>query len=211
MNKDASTEHVTDHLYDGIEEYDNPLPGWWSWLFVASIVFSIFYWFYYQSGVPGRSVQAQYDVAVADNLRVQFAEIGELKPDEATLVKYMNDEKWKTVGQVVYKANCISCHGANGEGNVGPNLTDDRFKNVRKIEDIATVIREGANNGAMPSWKNRLHVNEVVLTAAYIASMRGSPVAGKTPEGNEIPPWPVSPISTNTAPVGSTSTPTPAK
>jgi cytochrome c oxidase cbb3-type subunit 3 len=62
---------------------------------------------------------------------------------------------------------------------------------VRNIEDIAKVISEGAANGSMPAWKNRLHVNVRVLTAAYIASLRKNPIDNpkKPAEGNVIPPW----------------------
>ena len=93
---------------------------------------------------------------------------------------------------VVYKTNCVSCHGADGTGLVGPNLTDEYWKNVRKVEDIAKVISEGAANGAMPAWQNRLsHQNQIVLTAAYVASLRDSPKTGKPPvaEAKVIPPW----------------------
>ncbi len=74
---------------------------------------------------------------------------------------------------------------------VGPNLTDENWKNVRNIEDIAKVIANGAANGSMPAWKNRMsHKNQIVLTAAYVASLRDNPVTGgKPPEGNPIPPW----------------------
>lgn len=184
----------TDHSYDGIEEYDNPLPGWWKWLFVGSIVFSPFYWMFYHSGVEGRSVEDQYDAALAENSRLEFAEMGELKPDEPTILTAMNNPGWVQIGKSVFKANCISCHGLNGEGQIGPNLTDESFKNVRKIEDIATVIINGANNGAMPKWANRLQPNEIVLVSAYVASLRGEDLVGpRPPEGQAIPPWPEAP------------------
>ncbi len=41
---------LTDHAYDGIQEFDNPLPGWWKWMFVATIVFSVFYAMYFHIG-----------------------------------------------------------------------------------------------------------------------------------------------------------------
>jgi len=157
----------TDHAYDGIEEFDNPLPGWWKWLFVASIVFSPFYFLFYHGGAAGRSVEDQYGIALAENTRLQFAEIGDLNPDEATLASYMNKPNWVRVGQSVFKANCISCHGREGEGQVGPNLTDEYYKNVKNIEDIAKVIINGAGGGAMPKWSDRLHPNEIVLVSAY--------------------------------------------
>jgi cytochrome c oxidase cbb3-type subunit 3 len=185
-----SNEALTDHAYDGIQEYDNPLPGWWKWMFVGTIVFSVFYAMYFHIGAPGRTILDQYDSELAANTRLQFQEIGDLQPNASTLVEYMNKDNWLKVGAVVYKTNCVSCHGQKAEGKVGPNLTDDSYKNVRKIEDIARVINEGAGKGAMPAWSNRLHPNEVVLVSAYVASLRGTNAEGKGPEGSEIPPWP---------------------
>ncbi|MCC9657896.1 cbb3-type cytochrome c oxidase N-terminal domain-containing protein [Rhodopirellula halodulae] len=181
----------TDHAYDGIEEFDNPLPGWWKWLFIATIFFSPFYYLYYHSGASGRSVEDTYGIALAENTRLQFAEIGDLKPTEPTLVAYMHKPNWVRVGQSVFKANCISCHGREGEGQVGPNLTDEYFKNVKSIEDIAKVVNNGAGGGAMPKWSDRLHPNEVVLVSAYVASLRGQNIeSSRGPEGGKIPPWP---------------------
>jgi cytochrome c oxidase cbb3-type subunit III len=187
----SPAEELTDHMYDGIQEYDNPLPGWWVWLFLLTIVVSPIYWAYYHFGTPGRSIYDDYADAVASNLRQQFSEIGELKPDRDTLLKYLNDKRWLAVGESVYKVQCVSCHGTKGEGKVGPNLCDDHWKNVKQIEDVAKVVAEGAAGRAMPAWANRLHPNELVLVSCYVASLRGSLPAGegKTAEGNVIPPW----------------------
>ncbi len=185
-------EELTNHSYDGIQEYDNPLPGWWVWLFVGSIAFCPFYWAYFHAGIPGRSIHDQYQDAVAQNLRLQFAELGELQPDRATLLKYLDDKRWLAVGESVFKTNCVSCHGPNAEGKVGPNLCDDSWKNVKSIEDVAKVISQGAGGRAMPAWGPRLHPNELVLVACYVASLRGSnPPNPKAPEpeAKVIPPW----------------------
>ena len=183
---------LTDHSYDGIQEYDNPLPGWWSMLFYGSIVFSAFYWIFFHFGAEGRSIHDNYNRKVESIMTLRFGEIGELEPNQETILKYMQEEKWLKVGEVVYTANCVSCHGPDGGGNVGPNLTDDYWKNVKNVEDIAKIISEGAANGAMPAWSNRLsHPNQIVLTAAYIASMRGTnPGNPKKAEGSQIAPWP---------------------
>jgi cytochrome c oxidase cbb3-type subunit 3 len=70
-------------------------------------------------------------------------------------------------------------------------LTDDYWKNVKQLADIPKVIAEGAAAGAMPSWKTRLHPNEVVLVAAYVASLRGKNLPGpRGQEGDLIPRWP---------------------
>ena len=92
---------------------------------------------------------------------------------------------------VAGERKCAQCHGPDASGLTGPNMTDDHYKNIKKITDIPQVIANGAANAAMPAWKNQLHPNEIVLTAAYIASLRGKNLPGpRGPEGDPIPPWP---------------------
>ena len=154
---------------------------------------------FFHGGAAGRSVHDQYGVALAENTRLQFAEIGELQADEQTILSYAQKKSWVRVGEIVFKTNCISCHGRKGEGKVGPNLTDEHYKHVQSVEDIAKVISNGAAANAMPAWSNRLHPNEVVLVSAYVASIRGNEVeGGKPPEGKTIAPWPnLKPASEN--------------
>lgn len=184
---------LTSHNYDGIQEYDNPTPGWWNWLFIGTIVFAPLYMFWFHSPVIDRDLGAQYEAAYAENLKLQFGEIGDLEPTRANIVKYMDDDEWLAVGAATFATHCKSCHGADGTGISAPNMTDDYYLHVKNIEDIAKVIRDGAKNGAMPAWGNRLHPNEIVLAASYIASMRGQNLESPRPtEGNIIPPWPES-------------------
>lgn len=191
---DAYTDDLTDHSYDGIQEYDNPLPGWWTTLWALSIIFTPMYLLYYHGGGDGKSPEEAYEAERAAIFKLKFKELGDLTADRETLLEYMNDKDWLSVGKATFQANCVSCHGADGGGLVGPNLTDDHYKNVKTIEDIATVIENGAANGAMPAWRNRLsHVNQIVLTAAYVASLRGTGATGKGPEGQTIPPWDAEP------------------
>lgn len=186
----AGDEVLTGHTYDGIQEYDNPTPRWWELLFVATIVFAPMYTIWFHAPMQGRTLADQFQANLADNMRLQFGEIGDLTPDAATIVKYMKDPKWLEVGVSTFKTNCVSCHGNEGVGISGPNLTDDHYLNVKHVEDIAKVIRDGAKNGAMPAWGNRLHPNEVVLAAAYVASLRGKNLkSARLPEGVVIAPW----------------------
>ena len=105
-------------------------------------------------------------------------------------MKYKDDAEWMLYANSVFLTNCQSCHGPDGGGVVGPNLTDDYYKNVKKITDIAEVIKNGAAGGSMPAWRTRLHPNEVILMAAYVAGLRGKNLKGRAPEGEKIPPWP---------------------
>ncbi len=191
---DSGEENLTGHSYDGIQEYDNPLPGWWKLLFWATILFSPVYYVYFHSGVEGRTIEEQYTSEMAGIFQRRFKKIGDLNPDRETLLRFIQEDKeWLSVGKATYITNCASCHAPDGSGLVGggPNLTDDHWLNVKTIEDIADVIENGANNGAMPAWKKRLsHPNLVVLTAAYVASLREETLEGpRGTEGNKIPDW----------------------
>jgi len=180
--------------HDGIQEYDNPIPSWMSLILTLTIVWSVLYVFYYGLGY-GDSNAVEYQNAMAENIRVQFKEIGTLKPDEPTLLAYMGKPDWMAFGRTVYQSNCQSCHGPTGQGLVGPNLCDDHYKNVNKLDDIPKVVGGGAAGGQMPAWGARLHPNEVVLVSAYVAALRGSSAGGKAAEGKVIPPWPAIPAA----------------
>ena len=182
---------LTGHNYDGIQEYDNPTPAWWTWVFLATIFFSACYMFIMLVAAGDLSPPAEYERAAIANLKKKFGEIGILEPNAETIVQYMNEPEWLQLGANVYKANCVTCHGLNAEGNSGPNLTDDAYLHVKSIEDLATVIKDGAKAGAMPAWGNRLHPNEVVLVSSYLASLRGTNASGGKAAEGEIPaPWP---------------------
>jgi cytochrome c oxidase cbb3-type subunit 3 len=191
MSGDTSQDLLREHEYDGIQEYDNPTPGWWNLIFFATFVFSAWYILYHHASTISMSVAEGYELDMTDDLKKRFSTIGDLQPDQPTLLKYMHNEEWKLVGASVFKANCISCHGPDASGQIGPNLTDDYWKNVKELTDIPKVITAGAASGAMPSWKTRLHPNEIVLVAAYVASLRGKNLPGpRGQEGDRIPPWP---------------------
>lgn len=182
-------EKLTGHCYDGIQEYDNPTPAWWTWIFVASVIFGAIYLFFVLAAGDELSPHGQYRRAYVANVEKKFGELGELETDAATLVEYMDNEQWMAFAGNVFKTHCIACHGSDGEGITGPNLTDDYYKNVVTIEDIARVVRDGAANGAMPPHETRLHPNEIVLVSSYVAALRGGNVRGRPAEGDEAPPW----------------------
>lgn len=199
----SSYDQLSDHEYDGIREYDNPTPGWWHMIFWASIFFSVFYVMIYHVGGAGRSIHDRYEQDVTAYYEKLFADVGDLEPDEQTILRVMYDpefEQFQPVAKAVFTAKCAQCHGASGQGGTGPNMTDDSYKNVKVLTDIAKVIREGAATGAMPTWEGRLHPNHIVLLAGYIASLRGQNLPGKAPEGDQAAPWPDPPAEFGSTP-----------
>jgi cytochrome c oxidase cbb3-type subunit III len=185
------TDAPLGHSYDGIREYDNPLPGWWKWLFIASVFFTPFYLLYFHVGATGRSLPEQFQLALDENQKKKYADLGPLSPDAPTLIRFMNEPEWNEVGKSIFKQNCVNCHGPDGGGLIGPNLCDDNFKHIKKVTDIIKVINEGVAGGAMPAWATRIpNQNDIIMVSAYVASLRGStPAKAKGPDGSSIPAW----------------------
>ena len=184
---------VLDHEYDGIQEFDNPTPGWWHAIFVATIIFAGFYVTFWHFSPLAWTVHDTWEgEQVAEYKRI-FGAVGDLNPDQPTILKMMGDQKMLSVAQSMFIANCSVCHSKDGSGINGVNLTDESYKNVKKIEDIFTTISKGANLGAMPTWEAKFSVNERVILTAYVATLRGKNLPGRAPEGETIPPWPTLP------------------
>jgi cytochrome c oxidase cbb3-type subunit III len=192
----ADTNRLMEHEYDGIREYDNPTPGWWHAIFIASVVFALFYAMFWHTSPMAWSVQEAWDAdQVAEYKRI-FGSIGTLKGDEESIQRMRADARMMAIARGTFLANCAACHAPDGGGINGVNLTDDSYKNVKALPDIFTTISKGANAGAMPAWENRLGINERVLMAAYVANLRGTtPGTARAPEGSPIPAFPAVPAA----------------
>jgi cytochrome c oxidase cbb3-type subunit 3 len=179
-----------DHAYDGIMEYDNPMPGWWVWLFVGSIVFSGLYALYYHVGV-GPSIYDKLEAERAAYGQQLIERYGQLEADEQTIATMMQEENVMNSMASLFKGKCAQCHAADGSGGVGPNLTDDYYINVNNLTDIARILTNGVEGKGMPAWEGQFSETQIVLMSAYVAYLRETdPGAGKQAEGEEIPEWP---------------------
>ena len=181
---------ILDHEYDGIREFDNPTPSWWHLIFLGSVVFAAFYVVFWHFSPLAWSVEDKWEQdQVADYKRI-FGAVGELAHDEATILRMSTDQQMLSVARSMFIGNCALCHGKDGGGINGVNLTDNAYKNVKKVEDIFTTISNGASIGAMPAWGQKLSKNERVILASYVLTLRGKGVPGRAPEGDVIRPWP---------------------
>lgn len=186
-----ATDPLTDHEYDGIREFDNPTPGWWYWMFGASVAFSALYLVFFHFSVAGWTVEDSWsNDQRAEFVRV-FGSVGQLKADDQSILQQIDNPQFMTIARAAFIGNCSACHGKDGGGLVGVNLCDESFKNIKHVSDIFKVITDGANAGAMPAWKRTFSDNERVILAAYVASLRGTtPAVAKAAEGEPIPAWP---------------------
>ncbi len=179
--------HLIEHNYDGIQEYDNPLPRWWVYLFYATIVFSVLYLL----NVPGigigkgRIADLNADVAAFKAAHVQ-ADSG---PSPAQLSALAADPAALAEGKQLFTTNCVSCHRADGGGLIGPNLADDAWIHGGTLAEIHETITNGVLAKGMPNWGRILKPAQVNALTVYVASLRGSnPVNPKASEGSPVPP-----------------------
>jgi cytochrome c oxidase cbb3-type subunit 3 len=178
-------DRLLEHDYDGIKEYDNPLPSWWSWIFVATIAFSIGYWAYYQIG-PGPSLIADYEHEMREHaaLQAKLAPATAGGPSEEKLRALMKDTRVMASAREIFATRCMPCHGPQGQGVIGPNLTDDYWLHGSTLVDIRKTINDGVVEKGMIPWKDQLKPAEIDAMAAYVVTLRGSnPPNPKPPQG----------------------------
>lgn len=189
---DAQREaDLLDHNYDGIQEYDNPTPGWWHLIFWGTILWSVVYVVIWHMTpiIPDRITRLENTEQAA--VQKQFAQLMTIDDDIIKVRTVMGDQNWLDQGASIFAGTCTLCHGQEGEGLIGPNLTDDYYKNLTDLDGMLDVLTNGAANGAMPANKNLLSENEIALVVGYVASLRGKNLEStREPEGEIIPAFP---------------------
>ncbi len=170
---------LLDHEYDGIRELDNPMPGWWKATFLASVVFSALYLWFYQ-GLGQDLVADEYAADVARYLEHQEALAAKAEiVSEETLTELSHDAAAVAEARAKFGAVCAPCHGARGEGKIGPNLTDEFWLNGDgSLMSILSTVEGGVVAKGMPAWGRQLAPDEVKKMAAFVGSIRNTHQAG---------------------------------
>lgn len=167
---------TTGHVYDGIEEYDNPLPRWWFNLFIITFIFGFIYLIVY----PGMGSWKGL---------IGWTSVGELQGDQAkaqetyaetfdvyaqtSIQELIYDNGAMKIGGRLFANNCAVCHGADGGGNYSfPNLTDDDWLWGGSPERIKESITHGLQNN-MPAWGEILGETKVNQAAEYVLKISG--------------------------------------
>lgn len=170
-------DNTTGHVYDGIEEYDNPLPAWWFYLFIASIVFGIAYLIFYPGlgsypGVLGWTMEKQLEKDV-QRAEAKYGEIFAAYAD-VPVEQLVEDKQALKMGRRLFANNCAQCHGAQARGAFGfPNLTDKDWLYGGSPEQIQQSITKG-RRGAMPAWGAVVGDDGVKQLAEYVLSLGGA-------------------------------------
>ncbi len=201
IKKENQEVETTGHSWDGIEEFNNPLPKWWLWVFYATIVWGVGYTIAYPAwplvssatqGILGTSAGgdtrqavaseiARFEAANADiRARLVETELTEISAD-ADLEGYA-----KNAGAAVFRTWCAQCHGAGAAGVQAagyPNLLDDAWLWGGTIEDIHLTISHGIRNEEDPDarWSQMpafgtdeiLSDDEIAQVVQYVRLMSG--------------------------------------
>ncbi len=180
LNRSTSNPgKTTGHSYDGIEEYDNPLPAWWFWGFIITIVFGVGYLLYYPGlgNFAGLGGWTQTGALESDQQQADerygpiFAQYAAIPIDEL-----VHDTAAMRMGRRLFATNCSVCHGTAGTGSAGfPNLTDSEWLWGGDAEQIKTTIL-GGRNAMMPSWEAALQDEGVTEVAEYVSQLAGREV-----------------------------------
>jgi cytochrome c oxidase cbb3-type subunit 3 len=210
-----SGPQTTGHVWDGdLQEYNNPLPVWWTYTFYVTIVFALVYWLAYPSWpigkgfLPGMNSVSYVNAEGHEetwhwNTRAKLlAETQEAaaaqKPyfDKIASLPFNRVAKDPelnsfvvSAGKALFSDNCAACHQAGGQGKVGffPNLTDDDWIYGGSFEKIHETLQKG-RRGYMPPFSEALSAAQIDELAHYVVSLSGAAKtdADKTAKGKEL-------------------------
>ncbi len=176
----TTSDNTTGHVWDGdLREMNNPLPRWWAWLFVITIVFALVYlWLYPGLGTyAGKFAwsstgqhQSEVDKGNAD-VAPLYAKYAAMKPEDVA-----KDAKAMAIGERLFMNTCAQCHGSDARGNKGiPNLTDNDWLGGGTPDVIKNNITKG-RIGMMPPMAAAVGTaDDVKNVANYVLSLSGSP------------------------------------
>ncbi|MGV8805054.1 MAG: cytochrome-c oxidase, cbb3-type subunit III [Polaromonas sp.] len=176
----TANDNTTGHVWDGdLREMNNPLPRWWVWLFIITIVFSLVYLAMYPGlgnygGKFGWSQASQYDAEVVKgNKEVEplYAKFNNMKPEDVA-----GDAQAMAIGERLFMNNCSQCHGSDARGSKGfPNLSDHDWLYGGTPDKIVETLTKGRMGNMPPMAAAVGSADDVRNVANYVLSLSGSP------------------------------------
>lgn len=176
----TASDNTTGHVWDGdLREMNNPLPRWWVWLFILTVIFSFVYLALYPglgtyAGTLGWTATGQHQAEVdKGNAEVAplFAKFSAMKPEDMA-----KDSQAMAIGERLYMNNCAQCHASDARGSKGfPNLTDGDWLHGGAPEKIKETLTKGRIGNMPPMGAALGSADDVRNVAQYVLSISGNP------------------------------------
>ncbi|SKA15376.1 cytochrome c oxidase cbb3-type subunit 3 [Chitinophaga eiseniae] len=185
LDATSETEEDMGHDFDGIRELNNPTPPWWKWGFIFSICFGVVY--FWRTEISHSAPNQLQELAMAEEkaavAKAEYLKNAANNIDENN-VKMMDNADDLAAGGKIFVASCAPCHGPQGQGVVGPNLTDDYWMHGGKINEVFKTIKYGVPDKGMKAWQEDFSPKQLAQLASYVKSIHGSnPPNPKEPQG----------------------------
>ena len=163
------------HDYDGIRELDNRLPPWWIYGFYLTIFVGVVYLWRYHIAETAPLSKQEFEISMkhAEEEKAAYLAKSANKVDENT-VQLIKDASALSIGKNTFEQMCSPCHGKEGQGGVGPNLTDEYWVNGGSIKDIFKTIKYGRPEKGMKSWNDDYSPIQIAQLASYIKTLQGT-------------------------------------
>jgi cytochrome c oxidase cbb3-type subunit 3 len=191
----AQYEDKVLHGVDGIEEYDNPMPGWLMAIFWGSLVFAILYLGYYALAFGERSYESEYRgemVTDLSSIQAYYDTHPVVPPTAEELLAGALNPEVLAKGKARFTKTCSPCHGAAAQGLIGPNLTDTYWLHGGQVTQVFTTIVKGVPAKGMPSWGRAIPPEELAALVSFVRSLQGSnPPEARPPQGQAETPEPL--------------------
>ena len=173
----ASDPDKTGHVWDeDLDEYNNPLPRWWIWLFWITIVFSVAYlWLYPGLGTWQGTLKWSSAGEYRDEVHLAEQQFGPLyqKLASADIKVLARDPQARALGERLFLTHCMQCHASDARGSRGfPNLADDAWLYGGEVDLIEKTILDG-RTGVMPALGAALGPEKVKDVANHVRSLSG--------------------------------------
>jgi cytochrome c oxidase cbb3-type subunit 3 len=174
------SDNTTGHVWDGdLREMNNPLPRWWVWLFIITIVFALVYLAMYPGAgaykgelgwTSAGQLQAELDKGNKETEPL-YTKFKNMKPEDVS-----KDPQAMAIGERLFMNNCAQCHGSDARGSKGfPNLTDNDWLHGGTPDKIIETLTKG-RIGMMPPMAAAVGTPDDVRNLAnYVLSLSGSP------------------------------------
>ncbi len=166
---------LRDHVYDGIQEYDQRLPNWWLNTLYGAIIFWVVYWFVYMIAGIMPTDGAQVDAEMARVAAVKMASSIDVTNDD-TFWNMSNNGVFVDAGKQTFNSLCVACHLPSMRGKsenptaVGPDLTDTAWIHGGTPKEVYHTASKGILDKGMPAWEPVLGQKKTAEVVAYILS-----------------------------------------